>query len=277
MVLGLGLFSRLAGGAQPRFRRVLDVYPGNWRLYKEPDPDRTSPPMLFPQISNSDKQPFDQVQITGMLLSCVIGIFPFERHKKQPVTIDLCLYLDTRKAAKSASIADTIDYAGALKEISFILEQCEFLLIETAVEAVCKHFLITYQSDHGLPTIDAVGVRISKPSALAHGVVPTVQVLRRKGDYSIPPTKGSKHNLYSVHSASDACLNLIVADGTAEIDVCKIIPSAQAALPIGRWMYGGETIKSRTPINLQEKKDLPFISADESQRGSKILLVHSHT
>jgi FolB domain-containing protein len=275
MVHGLGSFNRPSGAAQPQFGGVLAVYQEKWRLYKEPDSDRTARTMLFPQISNLDKQPLDQVQITGMLLSCVIGIFPFERRKKQPVTIDLCLYLDTRKAAKSANIADTIDYAGALKEISFILEQCEFLLIETAVEAVCKHFLITYQSDHGLPSIDAVGVRISKPSALAHGVIPTVQVLRQKGDYSAPPAKGSNHNLYSVHSASDACLNLIVADGAAEIDVCKIIPSAQAALPIGRWMYAGETIKSRTPINLQEKKDLPFICTDDSQRGSKVLLVHS--
>lgn len=231
--------------------------------------------MLFPQISNNEQRPLDQVQISGMLLSCVIGIFPSERRKKQPVTIDLCLYLDTRKAAKSANISDTIDYAGALKEVSFILEQCEFLLIETAVEAVCKHFLITYQADHGLPSIDAVGVRISKPSALAHGVIPTVQVLRQRADYSAQATKAPSHRLYSVHSASDACLNLIVADCHAEINVRKLIPSAQAVLPIGRWTFAGQSLKSRTQINLQENDLQTFICADDSQRASKVLLVHS--
>lgn len=233
--------------------------------------------MLFPPIFNNNGRPFDQVQITGILLSCVIGIFPSERHRKQPVTIDICLYLNTRKAAKSANISDTIDYAGALQEISFILEQCEFLLIETAVEAVCKHFLITYQSDHGLPSIDAVGVRISKPSALAHGVIPTVQVLRNKEDYASPAVKNNGCKLYSVHSTADACLELIVADAGVEIDVSKLIPRAQAVLPIGRWVFRGQSIKSRTPVHLQEHAGYTFMCEDTHNRGSKVLLVHAHS
>lgn len=229
----------------------------------------------FPQVNDQENRPLDQVQITGMLLSCVIGIFPFERKKKQPVTVDICLYLDTRKAAESANIADTIDYAGALQEISFILEQCEFMLIETAVEAVCKHFLATYHADHSLPNVEAVSVRISKPSALAHGVIPTVQALRRRGEKDITPLQINGGRLYKVHSGADSQLDIILAHEGVEIDVLKLLPKAVAVLPLGRWLFGGTPVRARSSINLRENAGKTFKPSEQHQKGSKVLLIHS--
>ena len=230
--------------------------------------------MLFPQLNGDDGRTLDQVQITGVLMSCVIGIFPSERRRKQPVTIDLCLYLDTRAAAKSANIYDTIDYAAALQEISFILEQCEFLLIETAVEVICKHFLLTYQSDHALPQVEAVVARISKPSALAHGVIPAVQVLRRKLDYKLEPSKMREHLVYSVHQAPDACLQMVVASPCHEINVLESFPATQAILTIGKWELQGRPIKSRSSINLSDVGTLRPLIIDDQKKSRRILLIH---
>jgi dihydroneopterin aldolase len=212
-----------------------------------------------------------------MLMSCVIGIYPSERHRKQPVTIDLCLYLDTRQAAQSANITDTIDYAGALKEVSFILEHCEFLLIETAVEAICRHFILTYQTDHALPNVEAVVAKISKPSALSQGIVPSVQVLRRKADYELTASKVDNCAVYTIHSAADAGLSLLVANSPAQITVSEHIPSAQAVLPIGRWSFGGEPTKSRQPISLKGDSNKPFSTIDHDARGPKLLLIQTQS
>jgi len=232
---------------------------------------------LFPYLTNNEGRSLDQVQVTGMLMSCVIGIYPSERHKKQPVTIDLCLYLDTRHAAQSANITDTIDYAGALKEVSFILEHCEFLLIETAVEAICRHFILTYQTDHSLPLIEAVVARISKPSALSQGIVPSVQVLRRKDDYELTASKAASCSVYTIHSAADAGLALLVANSPAQIIVSEHIPSAQSVLPIGRWSFGGQPTKSRQPISIKNDLNKPFSMNDYEVRGPKLLLIQTQT
>jgi dihydroneopterin aldolase len=207
-----------------------------------------------------------------MLMSCVIGIFPSERSRKQPVTIDMCLYLDTRRAAASANIHETIDYAGAVKEVSFILDHCEFLLIETAVEAICRHFLLTYQSDHGLPTVDAVMVRISKPSALTHGIVPAVQILRRKDDLPAVTAKASKNHLTLIHSAADASLHMLVADHPADINIFDALPNASAALPFGRWNMNGQPLKNRAPVQLN-RNDVPIFSLNEGVQGRGLILL----
>lgn len=231
--------------------------------------------MPFPHLSSEEGRPLDQVQLTGMLMSCVIGIFPSERSRKQPVTIDMCLYLDTRRAAQSTNIHDTIDYAGVVKEVLFILDHCEFLLIETAVEAACRHFLTTYQADHSLPTVEAVMVRISKPSALTHGIVPAVQIMRRKGDYSQTPVKGLSHHVYTIHQAHDVALHLVATQNDAVITVQDIVPNAAAALPIGRWNLNGQPIKSRTPVMIESNSGQSFTALSAAHQGSRLLLVQS--
>jgi dihydroneopterin aldolase len=230
--------------------------------------------MAFPYLTSRDGRVLDQVQLTGMLMSCVIGIFPAERSRKQPVTLDLCLYLDTRPAASSANIHDTIDYAGAVKEIEFILDHCEFLLIETAVEAICRHFLLTYQPDHGLPGIDAVLVRISKPSALAHGIIPAVQIMRRKDDMSPSDCATSSESFTWIHKAGDSCLGLLNAAVSKNSSALSAIHEATAALPIGKWLLNGHPVKNRVAIPLEANARAAFCLAGDG-RGSGVVLVHS--
>jgi FolB domain-containing protein len=232
----------------------------------------------FPNLSNREGRPFDQVQLTGILMSCVIGIFPSERSRKQPVTIDMSLYLDTRRAAQSTNIHDTIDYAGAVKEVLFILDHCEFLLIETAVEAVCRHFLTTYQADHSLPTVEAVMIRISKPSALTHGIVPAVQIMRRKGDYLETPVKTLAQDVYTIHQAHDVALHLVASQNDAPVEVQSLVADAQSILPIGRWSLNGQPIKPRIPVMVTPGLQQVFASISGGAKPSgtsRLLLVQS--
>ncbi|MCX6126901.1 MAG: dihydroneopterin aldolase [Proteobacteria bacterium] len=202
--------------------------------------------MLFPPIKDRNQQYLDQVQLTGMLLSCVIGIFPNERQRKQPVTIDLCLYLNTRKAAKSTNIHDTLDYGAAVKEVSFILEQCEFLLIESAVEAVCQYFLATYTLANGLPQVDAVIVRIAKPSALTHGIVPAIQVVRQRSSEALP----AESTMIYTSDQGSLILAQVVADKIIEFSNEPI--GIKAGLTIGKWSRAGTPLRPRTTVSYQD-------------------------
>jgi FolB domain-containing protein len=228
--------------------------------------------MTFPHLKDHAGRQLDQVQLTGMLMSCVIGIFPSERSRKQPVTIDMCLYLDTRKAAASANIHETIDYGGVVKEVSFILDHCEFLLIESAVEAICRHFLLTYQADHNLPSVDAVMVRISKPSALTHGIVPAVQILRRRDDLPPQSANNCRDGLALVHSTTDCSLHMFIGANGASVNIHELLPNAASVLPLGRWNLNDAPLKNRAPVHLSQGKPQFFSLTERSSARGLILI-----
>jgi FolB domain-containing protein len=212
--------------------------------------------MAFPYFKDKNGEYLDQVQLTGMLLSCVIGIFPNERHKKQPVNIDLCLYLNTRPAAVSTNIYDTVDYSAVVKEISFILEQCEFLLIETAVEAVCSYFLEIYCLENKLPQVDAVAVRISKPSALTYGIIPSIQIARRRVVEQSSKIKPVSCNKKTIHESPLGRLTLVKVAPNEIFETRLLSPTAKSILTLGKFSENEKTIKSH------------FVLADLSTHGS---------
>lgn len=226
--------------------------------------------MLFPHLINSAGEDLDQVQLTGMLMSCVIGIFPNERNRKQPVTIDLCLYLNTRKAAATTNIHDTIDYAAAVKEISFILEQCEFQLIESAVDTVCRYFLMTYSAENHLPQVDAVVVRISKPSALTHGIVPAIQIQRRRDEIMTAVTPGA---VQVIHESSSTKLKLHRFACGESLGISRQPGSSRAALTIGRIQLNSEPIKPRTTVLAEHHSDKKFTLTNESSSEQLVLVL----
>ena len=75
-----------------------------------------------------------------MTVECVICVYGGERHRTQPVTVKLELFLDTR-GASTAGLSGTVDYARLAGEVRFLLESCRFKLLETAAEALARYIL----------------------------------------------------------------------------------------------------------------------------------------
>jgi len=127
----------------------------------------------------------DSVEITGIRVQCVVGVYPYERRESQPVEVDFCIYLDTRKAAATGSLEYTVDYARLAGEIRFLLETCRFKLLESAATALCRYLLAPPSEDRLRPRGVAAAVRLTKPTAL-HGMgQPTLTVLRYSEELSI--------------------------------------------------------------------------------------------
>ena len=69
---------------------------------------------------------------------CYIGIYPKERRTKQPIIIDVEIALDIRKAARSDSMKDTLDYRAVHAAMKEHIENSEYKLIETLAERLAN-------------------------------------------------------------------------------------------------------------------------------------------
>jgi dihydroneopterin aldolase len=127
----------------------------------------------------------DEIQLKGLVVDCIVGVYPAERTTPQPLHADLTLFLDTRDAARGGGLSATVDYARLAGELRFLLESCRFLLLETAADALCRYILAPPTDDAPRAQIDAVKIKLTKPRARAGGAVPSLTVRRDRSDFEL--------------------------------------------------------------------------------------------
>jgi dihydroneopterin aldolase len=71
----------------------------------------------------------DIVYLHGLKVACVIGVWEWERHIKQTVTIDLDMATDIRHAAESDRLEDTLNYKAVAKRVIQFVGDSEFQLV----------------------------------------------------------------------------------------------------------------------------------------------------
>jgi dihydroneopterin aldolase len=120
----------------------------------------------------------DLIRIVGLELRCIVGLRSYERHRQQPLLIDLALGLDLSSAGRSGKIADSVDYADVADTITALLRFREYRLLEVAAEEAAALLFATY------PTVGRVDVRLDKPEALAgRARAAAVEVSRSRGAF----------------------------------------------------------------------------------------------
>jgi dihydroneopterin aldolase len=80
----------------------------------------------------------DRVKLTGLRLRGNHGVFEHERRDGQDFVIDVELELDTRAAATSDDLADTVDYGTLAQHIADIVGGEPVNLIETLAERIAE-------------------------------------------------------------------------------------------------------------------------------------------
>lgn len=131
------------------------------------------------------ERPLDVMTLSGLVVDCIVGVYPHERHTPQPLHLDLELSLDTREAARGGGLRSTVDYARLCGELRFLLESARFLLLETAADALCRYVLAPATEDAPHAVIEAVALTLRKPRALAGGVLPSLTVHRHKDEVEL--------------------------------------------------------------------------------------------
>ena len=106
----------------------------------------------------------DIVFIEELTVNAILGILPEERITPQPVVVDLQLQVDSRAAAQSTRIEDTLDYADLANKVQALIIDGKYLLIETLINDIADLCL-------SAPEASGVTVEVRKPKALANAVV----------------------------------------------------------------------------------------------------------
>jgi dihydroneopterin aldolase len=80
----------------------------------------------------------DRLSVTGIEVFGRHGVFDFERRDGQTFRIDLLLALDTRAAAASDDLADTVDYGSLVTRVKDAVERDPVDLLETLAERIAR-------------------------------------------------------------------------------------------------------------------------------------------
>jgi FolB domain-containing protein len=99
------------------------------------------------------------IRITELSLKTIIGIFDWERKRKQKVVINVELEFNASKAIKTDDVNDTVDYKVITKKIIQHVEGSKYFLLEKMAGSVLKIILDD-------PKVKRAKVRIDKPGAL---------------------------------------------------------------------------------------------------------------
>jgi 2-amino-4-hydroxy-6-hydroxymethyldihydropteridine diphosphokinase len=122
--------------------------------------------------------PKDYIVLTGLKISCIIGIFEWERKQKQHVLIDLKFPCDIKRASRGDRITDTVDYKKIAKATIAFVEKSRYQLIETLAEKLA-HYLLTHFS------ISEIDLSVSKPGAIRGSQNVGIQIHRKSASRKV--------------------------------------------------------------------------------------------
>lgn len=99
------------------------------------------------------------IKIENLRLRTIIGVYDWEKENRQDLIINVAIDFDGRKAVKSDSIDDTLDYKAINKKIISFVETNDFNLLERVAWGICD---IVFE----YPAVKWASVKVEKPGAL---------------------------------------------------------------------------------------------------------------
>lgn len=100
-----------------------------------------------------------KIKIENLRLRTFIGVYDWEKEKKQDVIINIEMDFDGTDAAKSDNIEDTVDYKSLNKKIINFVENGNFNLLETMASGIGNIIMEDKR-------IKKAAVKAEKPKAL---------------------------------------------------------------------------------------------------------------
>ena len=100
----------------------------------------------------------DRIVLTGLTITGHHGVFDFERRDGQPFVVDVVLELDTRKAAETDEVTDTVHYGELAGKLAAVVSGEPVNLLEKLVARLADVCLDD-------PLVSAAEVTVHKPKA----------------------------------------------------------------------------------------------------------------
>jgi dihydroneopterin aldolase len=80
----------------------------------------------------------DRITLTGLTVRGFHGVYEHERRDGQDFVVDATLWLDSRPAAASDDVADTVDYGALAERLATVVAGEPVNLIETLAARLCE-------------------------------------------------------------------------------------------------------------------------------------------
>ena len=113
----------------------------------------------------------DSITINNALFSCNLGVTEQERKEKQPIQMNIILFLDLKPAGKTDDLKKTVNYSEVYKKVKLMVEKRSYNLIEALAEEISKKLLADFP-------VQKVTLTIKKPNALPHVTYAAVTIER---------------------------------------------------------------------------------------------------
>ncbi|RUS19188.1 Dihydropteroate synthase-like protein [Endogone sp. FLAS-F59071] len=117
----------------------------------------------------------DRILVKNLVVRTIIGVDSWERIKRQPVTINLCLYTDISGAGASDHVTKSIHYGLLTKAVEKFAEGANFRSVEALAHAIVKICIKDFNAAKAT-------VRLEKPRALLHATSAGVEITRTAED-----------------------------------------------------------------------------------------------
>ncbi len=199
----------------------------------------------------------DLLRLHALEVRCIVGVYPRERLRPQPVIVDLALGIDAVRAGRSGRIAHTVDYALVAEQARQLLRFREYRLIESATEELCALLFSSHAA------LEHVEVTLTKPLALgprARGA--SVELRRSREQYQRRVVQREFGRLEVLLETEEACIATAFVQPGATLPVRALPGDARLdCLLAGELRWGGRIFKSGALHTWRLHEPLPPLDA----------------
>jgi len=114
----------------------------------------------------------DTIFIRELKIPCLIGIFDWERKKKQIVSVDIELPAPILKASQTDQIRDAVDYKKIAKRTIDYVSSSKFYLIEALIENLAQVLLKEFK-------LKEITLQVEKPGAIRGAKTVGIRITRK--------------------------------------------------------------------------------------------------
>jgi FolB domain-containing protein len=127
----------------------------------------------------------DKIFIKDLKVRGILGIHDWERVTPREIIINVTVYADTKKAAKTDDISDCVDYSALAKKVRAHVEYAARMTVEALANDLAE---ICLQE----PKAQKVVVRVEKPGAVPEAESVGVEVERKRYSTDVKRINGRK-------------------------------------------------------------------------------------
>lgn len=120
----------------------------------------------------------DRIDITGLVVTAIVGALPHERELAQPIRIDLSLHVDLRDAGRTDELGDTAHYGDVTQQVAEAVRESKDVLLERLAERVAEVAV-------GFERVEGVDVTVTKlrPPIPEQLDSTAVRIFRKRADF----------------------------------------------------------------------------------------------